>query len=65
LVFTAWGVGGFTLALVAGKVYDVYHTFVYAYYGAVVLLIMAAIVTLTVKTPGHRHEPALAKATKS
>jgi OFA family oxalate/formate antiporter-like MFS transporter len=65
LVFTAWGVGGFTLALVAGKVYDVYHTFVYAYYGAVVLLIMAAIVTLTVKTPGHKQGPALAKATES
>ena len=65
LVFTAWGVGGFTLALVAGKVYDVYHTFVYAYYGAVVLLIMAAIVTLAVKTPGHKQGPALTKATKS
>lgn len=53
LVFTAWGVGGFTLALVAGKVYDAYQTFVYAYYGAVALLVMAALVTLMVRTPSQ------------
>lgn len=53
LVFTAWGVGGFTLALAAGKVYDIYQTFSYAYYGAVGLLVLAALVTLLVKTPSQ------------
>lgn len=51
LVFTAWGVGGFMLALLAGKMYDIHHTFSYAYYGASALLILAAIVTFLTKTP--------------
>ena len=53
LVFTAWGVGGFMLALAAGKLYDKYQTFSYAYYGAAILLVMAAIVTFLVKPPHH------------
>jgi len=51
LVFTAWGVGGFMLALLAGKMYDMHHTFSYAYYGASALLILAAMVTFLTKTP--------------
>lgn len=51
LVFTAWGVGGFMLALGAGKLKDIYDTFTFAYYGAAVLLIMAAIVTWFVTPP--------------
>jgi OFA family oxalate/formate antiporter-like MFS transporter len=51
LVFTAWGVGGFMLALAAGKLKDIYNTFTFAYYGAAVLLILAAIVTCLVKPP--------------
>jgi MFS family permease len=51
LVFTAWGVGGFMLALAAGKLKDVYNTFTFAYYGAAVLLILAAIVTCIVVPP--------------
>ncbi len=51
LVFTAWGVGGFMLALGAGKLKDVYDTFTFAYYGAAVLLIAAAIVTYFVQPP--------------
>ena len=51
LVFTAWGVGGFMLALLAGKLYDTYQTFAYAYYGAAVLLAMAAVTTFLVKSP--------------
>ena len=27
LVFTAWGVGGFMLAFLAGKIYDIHKTF--------------------------------------
>jgi len=55
LVFTAWGVGGFMLALLAGKLYDVYQTFNYAYYGAATLLLLAAAVTFTVKPPHIEH----------
>lgn len=55
LVFTAWGVGGFMLAYLAGKLYDVYQTFNFAYYGAAVLLVLAAVVTVFVKPPHHRH----------
>ena len=53
LVFTAWGVGGFMLALLAGKIYDKYQTFTYSYYGAAGLLILAAVVTFVVKAPHH------------
>ena len=53
LVFTSWGVGGFMLAKLAGKMYDLHHTFAYAYYGAIGLLILAAIVVFTLKAPQH------------
>ncbi len=49
LVFTAWGIGGFMLSLVAGKVYDTYKTFDFAYYAACVLLILAAATTFLLK----------------
>jgi OFA family oxalate/formate antiporter-like MFS transporter len=54
LVFTAWGCGGFVLAFAAGKAYDVYKTFAIAYYGSIVLLILAAALTFLLKTPKHR-----------
>ena len=53
LVFTAWGVGGFMLAFAAGKIYDIHKTFAIAYFGASVLLILAAITVFFVKPP-HR-----------
>jgi len=53
MVFTAWGVGGFMLAKLAGAMYVKYQTFEIAYYGASGLLILAAIMTLLVKTPHH------------
>jgi OFA family oxalate/formate antiporter-like MFS transporter len=49
LVFTAWGVGGFVLALVAGQVYDIYQTFSVAYYSASALLVIAAVLTFFVR----------------
>ncbi len=58
LVFTAWGVGGFMLALLAGKLYDTYQAFAYAYYGAATLLVIAAAVTFLVKSPHVVHEAA-------
>jgi OFA family oxalate/formate antiporter-like MFS transporter len=51
LVFTAWGMGGFMLSQVAGKLYDKYHTFNIAFYGSVALLILAAAVTPLVRPP--------------
>jgi len=54
LVFTAWGVGGFMLAKLAGSMYVKYQTFAIAYYGAAALLILAAVMTLLVKPPHHK-----------
>ncbi len=56
LVFTAWGVGGFMLAKLAGNMYVKYDTFDIAYYGASALLILAAVMTLFVKPPHHKLE---------
>ncbi len=53
LIFTAWGVGGFMMALLAGKVYDQTQSFNFAYYCSSVLLGVAAIMTFLVKTPHH------------
>ena len=56
LVFTAWGVGGFLLALLAGKMYDKHQTFAIAYYGASILLVLAAITVFFLKPPHHTIE---------
>ncbi len=53
LVFTAWGVGGFMLSFLAGKMYDIYQTFAVAYYSASVLLTLAAVMVFFVKPPHH------------
>ncbi len=53
LVFTAWGVGGFMLALLAGKVYDATASFNFAYYCSAAMLVVAAIVALVVTPPRH------------
>jgi OFA family oxalate/formate antiporter-like MFS transporter len=58
LVFTAWGVGGFMLAKLAGAMYVKYLTFNIAYYGASALLIIAAIITLFIKAPHHKTKAA-------
>lgn len=62
LVFTAWGAGGFMLALAAGKLYDMYQSFAFAYYGAIGLLVLAAVCSLAVRSP---HRAADAKAEKA
>ena len=49
LVFTAWGLGGFMLSLLAGQVYDRTQTFTFAYYCSATLLIVAAVITLFLK----------------
>jgi len=53
LVFTAWGVGGFMLAKLAGAMFVRYQTFAIAYYGASALLILAAITVFFLKPPHH------------
>ena len=53
LVFTAWGVGGFLLAKLAGAMYVKYQTFNIAYYGASALLIIAAVTVFLLKPPHH------------
>ena len=61
LIFTAWGFGGFALALLAGAMYDKYETFAVAYYGASALLVLAAIMVFFVRTPHHKMEVVEAK----
>lgn len=51
LVFTSWGVGGFMLSYLAGKMYDKYNTFAIAYYGASILLVIAAAMVFMLKYP--------------
>ena len=58
LVFTAWGVGGFMLAKLAGEMYVKYQRFEIAYYGAAALLISAAIAVFFLKPPHHTIEHA-------
>lgn len=60
LVFTAWGLGGFMLSLLAGKVYDQTHTFAFAYYCSAALLVVAALVTFLVTPPQSKPQPASA-----
>lgn len=59
LVFTAWGVGGFMLALLAGKVYDDTGSFAFAYYCSAALLLLAAVTALFVEPPAHAEARAL------
>jgi OFA family oxalate/formate antiporter-like MFS transporter len=53
LVFTAWGLGGFTLSLIAGAVFDRTHSFAFAYYGSAVMLVIAAGATFLLKPPAR------------
>jgi len=65
LVFTAWGLGGFMLSLLAGWVYDGkivaawQGSFAFAYYCSATLLVVAAAATFLVKPP---QRPAVAGA---
>lgn len=50
-VFTAWGVGGFVMSLVAGALYDSTQTFTQAFYLAAVLLVIVAMLTFVIRPP--------------
>jgi len=56
LVFTSWGVGGFMLAMLAGKVYVTTQSFNFAYYCSSALLVAAAILTFVLKPPHHTQQ---------
>lgn len=53
LVFTAWGIGGFMLAKLAGRMYVTTQSFNFAYFTASALLIVAAITVWLLKPPHH------------
>ena len=63
-VFTAWGLGGFMLSLLAGWVYDGKlvadwkGSFAFAYYCSAALLVAAAIITFLVKSPQQKQAAA-------
>jgi OFA family oxalate/formate antiporter-like MFS transporter len=65
LVFTAWGLGGFMLSLLAGWVYDGKivadwkGSFAFAYYCSAALLAAAALVTFAVKPPQQKAAEAI------
>lgn len=50
-VFTAWGVGGFVMSLIAGTLYDATHSFNQAYFLAAGLLIVVAVLTFLLRPP--------------
>lgn len=51
LVFTAWGVAGFLLSLLLGKIYDATQQFNIAYYIMTGLLVLAGLVVFLLKKP--------------
>ncbi len=51
LVYTAWGLGGFMLSLIAGAINDATQTFTYAYFMAAGLLVIAAVLMAVLKSP--------------
>lgn len=51
LMFTAYGVGGFGLSLLAGRLYDIYQTYTLSCYLSAGLLLVAALLTLAVCPP--------------
>ena len=53
LVFTSWGIGGFMLAILAGKVYVQTQSFSFAYFSSSALLVAAAFISLFLKAPHH------------
>ncbi len=60
LIFTAWGLGGFMLAKLAGWVYDGViveswkGSFTFAYYTSAALLVISALLTMVIKVPHHK-----------
>jgi OFA family oxalate/formate antiporter-like MFS transporter len=55
LVFTAWGIGGFALSLLAGMLYDKTKSFEASCYVAAALMVVAAIVAAFLRAPHVAH----------
>ena len=53
LIFTAWGIGGFALSLVASFVRKATNSFNFAYYCSAALLVVAAVAAFMFKAPHH------------
>ena len=53
LVFTSWGIGGFALSLLAGRLYDVYQSFAASCYVASALLLAAAVMGIFLQAPAR------------
>jgi OFA family oxalate/formate antiporter-like MFS transporter len=51
IVFTAWGVGGVTLPILSGKIFDATGSFALAYSISGSLLVVAAVLTFLLKPP--------------
>lgn len=55
LVFTAWGIGGFALSMLAGRLFDLYKSYTISCYVAAGLLVVAAVAGLLVRPPHVPH----------
>jgi len=64
LVYTAWGLGGFMLSLVAGAINDATQTLTYAYFLAAGLLVVAAVMMAMIKAPQDKAAAAKKKVSK-
>ena len=51
LVFTAWGIGGFVMSMIAGHLHDAYQVYTYSFYISAVLLTPAAAGTVLLCPP--------------
>ena len=51
IVYTAWGLGGFMLSQLAGTIKDMTGSFTFAYYLAALMLIIAGVLTVVLKSP--------------
>jgi OFA family oxalate/formate antiporter-like MFS transporter len=57
IVYTAWGLGGFMLSQLAGTIKDMTGTFTFAYYLAAMMLIVAGLFTIALKSPQPEAQP--------
>jgi OFA family oxalate/formate antiporter-like MFS transporter len=64
LVFTAWGVGGFVMPYICGRVYDATQSFVLSYYIAAGLLVVALAFSFALKAPATKAETEVAEQSK-
>ena len=51
LIHSAWGLGGFTLSLLAGYTFDQTHSFLFAYNCSIILLLLAFVLIVFIKPP--------------